>query len=107
MARAEENAAPQQQHASHQRALRSVMVALCTVACFAAFCGFVLNQQGAGKSTELEGISVSTKASIKSHNKLSSKMALDDDAVDWAEEEVYQDLKDRSDFSALHPQLSN
>jgi uncharacterized membrane protein len=89
MARAEEIAAPQQQHASHQRALRSVIVAVCTVACFAAFCGFVLNQQGAGKTAELEDVSMrSAKAAIAAHNKLKSKTALDDDAVDFAEEEV-------------------
>jgi hypothetical protein len=99
MARAEENATAQQQHASHQRALRSVMIALCAVACFAAFCGFVLNQQGAGKSAELEStqtwpvISTSTKASINAHNKLSSKSSLDEDAVDWAEEEVRLHIK--------------
>ncbi len=96
MARAEEIAAPQQQHASHQRALRSVMIAICTVACFAAFCGFVLNQQGAGKSAELEThVLTSTKASIGgANNKLASKSSLDEDAVDWAEEEVRSHTQD-------------
>ncbi len=71
------------------------MIALCTVACFAAFCGFVLKQQGSGKTAELEGtqtrsaVSTSTKASISAHTKLASKSSLDEDAVDWAEEEVH------------------
>ena len=90
MARGEESAALQQ--TAYQRARRSVVVAICTIACFAAFFGFALNQHGSEKS-ELEGklkirAGVSSRTPISAYHKLSTKSSLDEDAVDWAEEEV-------------------
>ena len=91
MARAEEVAAPPQQ-TGYQRARRSIVVVICTVACLAAFCCFALNQQGPSKSELEEKLKiragVSSKTPISAYHKLSSKSSLDEDAVDWAEEEV-------------------
>jgi hypothetical protein len=89
MARGEECAAQVQQQTAFQRARRSIVVVICTVACFAAFCGFLYNQQGSGKIEQLEiRAGVSTKTPISAYHKLTSKSSLDEDAVDWAEEEV-------------------
>jgi len=86
------------------------VVAICTIACFAAVFGFALNQHGSEKS-ELEGklkirAGVSSKTPISAFHKLSTKSSLDEDAVDWAEEEAENKLiagleeKIRAKFSA-------